>query len=133
MTTCAGSPGIMMVFDESIDLYNSSDVSMDVIDPSKLPRHLDAHGNCVPLYPHSALRTNTIFEVVKAAGGHTAWADKRPAYDLVNGPSGTGVDDLYTPEIINVGGCDPTASVVCTVENDQKKVKAILNEIHGLR
>ena len=132
-TTCAGSPGNMMVFDESIDLYNSSHVSLDVIDPSKLPRHLDAHGNCVPLYPHSALRTNTIFEVVKAAGGHTAWADKHPAYDLVNGPSGTGVDDLYTPEITNVGGFDATASVVCTVENDQKKVKAILNEIHGLR
>ena len=132
-TACAGSPGNMIVFDESIDLYNSSHVSLDVIDPSKLPRHLDAHGNCVPLYPHSALRTNTIFEVVKAAGGHTAWADKHPAYDLVNGPSGTGVDDLYTPEITNVGGFDATASVVCTVENDQKKVKAILNEIHGLR
>src|SRR2546422_4251193 len=130
-TTCAGSPGNMMVFDESIDLYNSSHVSLDVIDPSKLPPHLDAHGNCVPLYPHSALRTNTIFEVVKAAGGHTAWADKHPAYDLVNGPSGTGVDDLYTPEITNVNGLDNTVSVVCTVENDRKKVKAILNEIHG--
>ena len=91
-TACAGTPGNMMVFDESIDLYNSSHVSLDVIDPSKLPRHVDAHGNCVPLFPHSALRTNTIFEVVKAAGGHTAWADKHPAYDLVNGPSGTGVD-----------------------------------------
>ena len=92
--TCAGSPGNMMVFDESIDLYNSSNVSLNVIDPTKLPRILDAHGNCVPLFPHSALRTNTIFEVVKASGGHTAWADKHPAYDLVNGPSGTGVDDL---------------------------------------
>ncbi len=132
-TTCAGTPGNMMVFDESIDLYNSSHVSLNVIDPSKLPRHRDAHGNCVPLFPHSALRTNTIFEVVKAAGGHTAWADKHPAYDLVNGPSGTGVDDLYTPEITNVDGFDATHSVVCTVENDQKKVKAIINEIHGLK
>jgi len=132
-TACAGTPGNMMVFDESIDLYNSSHVSLDVIDPSKLPRHVDAHGNCVPLFPHSALRTNTIFEVVKAAGGHTAWADKHPAYDLVNGPSGTGVDDLYTPEITNVDGFDATHSVVCTVENDQEKVKAIINEIHGLK
>src|SRR5256885_10381471 len=89
-TTCAGSPGNMMVFDESIDLYNSSNVSLNMIDPTKLPRVLDSHGNCVPLFPHSALRTNTIFEVVKSAGGHTAWADKHPAYDLVNGPSGTG-------------------------------------------
>src|SRR6266446_3146411 len=131
-TTCAGSPGNMMVFDESIDLYNSSNVSLNMIDPTKLPRVLDSHGNCVPLFPHSALRTNTIFEVVKASGGHTAWADKHPAYDLVNGPSGTGVDDLYTPEITNVNGFDATVSVVCTVENDQLKVQAILNEIHGL-
>jgi len=85
-----------------------------------------------PLFPHNAMRTNTIFEVVKASGGRTAWADKHPAYDLVNGPSGKGVDDLFTPEITNVNGFDATASVVCTVENDQKKVKAILNEIHGL-
>jgi hypothetical protein len=87
----------------------------------------------VPLWPHQAIRTNTIFEVVKAAGGHTAWADKHPAYDWVNGPSGNGVDDLYTPEITNVGGLDATVSVVCTVRNDYKKVQAILNEIHGLK
>jgi hypothetical protein len=132
-TTCSGKAGNMMVFDESIDLYNAANVSQDVIDPTKLPRILDKNGNCVPLFPHNAIRTNTIFEVVKAEGGHTAWADKHPAYDLVNGPSGHGVDDLYTPEITNVGGFDATASVVCTVANDQKKVKAIINEIHGLR
>jgi len=103
-----------------------------VIDPTKLPRVRDKFGNCVPLFPHSALRTNTIFEVVKAKGGLTAWADKHPAYDLVNGPSGKGVDDLYTPEITNVNGLDNTHSVVCTVENDQKKVQAIINEINGL-
>jgi predicted AlkP superfamily pyrophosphatase or phosphodiesterase len=130
-TSCSGTPGNMMVFDESIDLYNAQNVSLNVIDPTKLPRHLE-HGACVPLWPHSALRTNTIFEVVKASGGHTAWADKHPAYDLVNGPSGKGVDDLYTPEVTNVGGLDNTVSVVCTVENDYKKVQAILNEIHGL-
>jgi hypothetical protein len=131
--TCSGPGGNMMVFDESIDQYNSANVSLDVIDPNALPRVLDRNGRCVPLYPHDALRANTIFEVVKAAGGRTAWADKHPAYDLVNGPSGHGVDDLYTPEITNVNGFDATGSVVCTVENDQKKVTAILNEIHGRR
>ncbi|HEY4186003.1 MAG TPA: alkaline phosphatase family protein [Polyangia bacterium] len=129
-TTCAGQPGNMMVFDESIDLYDAANVSQNVLDPSKLPRHLD-HGHCVPLFPHMAVRANTIFEVVKSAGGRTAWADKHPAYDLVNGPSGHGVDELYTPEITNVNGADATASVVCTVANDQLKVKMILNEIHG--
>jgi len=58
--------------------------------------------------------------------------DKHPAYDLVNGPSGKGVDDLYTPEITNVGGLDNTVSVVCTVNNDALKVQGILNEIKGL-
>ena len=120
------------VFDESIDLYVGN-VSQDVLDPTRLPRHLDPHGHCVPLFPHDALRTNTVFEVARAEGLHTAWADKHPAYDLVNGPSGRGVEDLYTPEITNVGGFDATDSVVCTAQNDEKKVQAILNQIHGRR
>lgn len=130
-TTCSGTPGNMMVFDETIDKYNAQNVSLNVIDPTMLPNHLDAHGNCVRLWPHSALRTNTIFEVVKASGRRTAWEDKHPAYDLVNGPSGNGVDDLYTPEITNNNGLDNTHSVVCTVQNDQLKVQGILNEING--
>ena len=130
-TSCSGQPGNTVVFDESIDLYDSANVSKNVIDPSKLPRRLNEHGHCVPVFPHEFVKTNTIFEVVRAAGGETAWADKHPAYDLVNGPSGKGVADLYTPEITNVGGADATASVVCTVKNDQKKVAAVLNQIHG--
>lgn len=131
-TTCTPPAGNMMVFDESIDVYNSQNVSQNRIDPTKLPNYIDAHGNCSRLWPHAALRTNTIFEVVKDNGGHTAWADKHPAYDLVNGPSGHGVDDLYTPEITNVNGLDNTHSVVCTVMNDGLKVNGIINEIHGL-
>jgi len=129
-TTCSGSPGNMMVFDETIDLYNAQNVSLNVIDPTKLPRHL-VNGACVPLFPHNAIRSNTIFEVVRAARGRTAWADKHPAYDWVNGPSGKGVDDLFTPEISNNNGFDATVSVICTARNDLLKVKAILNEIHG--
>src|ERR1700736_3492431 len=51
-TTCAGSPGNLLTFDESIDLYNSANVSQNVIDPTKLPRVRDKFGNCVALYPH---------------------------------------------------------------------------------
>ena len=132
-TACSGPAGNMMVFDESIDKYDSKNVSLDTINPAALPRRRTDTGACVPVYPHDAMQTNTLFEVVKSAGGRTAWADKHPAYDLVNGPSGKGVDDLYTPEITNVNGFDATVSVDCTVQNDQKKVKAILNEIAGLR
>jgi predicted AlkP superfamily pyrophosphatase or phosphodiesterase len=131
--SCSGDPGNMMVFDESIDRYSSGNVSLNIIDPSKLPRGRNEFGHCVPVYPHDAIKTNTIFEVVRAKGGRTAWADKHPAYDLVNGPSGKGVEDLYTPEITNVGGFDATVSVDCTVANDQLKVTAIINEIHGLK
>jgi hypothetical protein len=129
--TCSGGAGNTMTFDESIDLYVNG-VSQNVIDPTQLPRVRDKFGNCVAMYPHSAVRTNTIFEVAKSKGWHTAWADKHPAYDIANGPSGKGVDDLYTPEVTNVGGLDNTHSVFCTVQNDQLKVQAIINEINGL-
>ena len=130
-TSCSGQPGNMQVFDESIDVYNSMIVSQNVIDPTKLPNYIDANGNCTRKFPHNAERATTIFEVVKAAGGRTAWADKHPAYDIANGPSGKGVDDLYTPELTNAGGFDNTVSVVCTVQNDALKVQGILNEIKG--
>lgn len=129
---CSGPPGTQMIFDESIDVYVNN-VSQNVIDPNALPFYRDAAGNCVRMYPHNAVRVNTVFEVIKAEhAGNTAWADKHPAYDLVNGPSGKGVDDLYTPEITNAPGFDNTISVVCTAENDALKVKAVVNEIHGL-
>jgi hypothetical protein len=130
-TNCTGKPGNTTVFDESIDKYDLNNVSLNIIDPTKLPNGFDSNGNCVRIFPHSFLKTNTIFEVVKANGGRTAWADKHPAYDLVNGPSGHGVDDLYTPEITNVNGFDATVSVICTAQNDRKKVNGILNEIQG--
>lgn len=131
-TTCSGQPGNMMVFDETIDKYSGNPpVSLNVIDPTTLPNHL-VNGQCVRLFPHDAMRANTIFEVVRASGGRTAWADKHPAYDIANGPSGFGVTDLYTPEITNNNGFDATFSVVCTAQNDQLKVQAIVNEIHGL-
>ena len=38
----------------------------------------------------------------QSAGLRTAWSDKHPAYEILNGPSGTGVQDLFTPEINSV-------------------------------
>ena len=131
-TSCSGQPGNTMVFDETTDKYTGNPpVSLNILDPTTLPNHL-VNGQCVRLFPHDAVRSNTIFEVVRASGGRTAWADKHPAYDIANGPSGHGVQDLFTPEITNNNGFDATVSVVCTVQNDQLKVQAILNEIHGL-
>jgi hypothetical protein len=133
-TTCQGQPGNTQVYDESVDQYTGNppnQVSLNKINPAALPRYFNEDGQCAPKFPHTALRTNTIFEAVKAAGGVTAWVDKHPAYDLVNGPSGKGVDDLYTPEVTNFNGFDNTISVVCTVMNDNLKVQGIINQIHG--
>jgi hypothetical protein len=68
------------------------------IDPLKLSRNPAA--GCAPVYPWNFIRTNTIFGVVHAAGGRTAWIDKHPSYAFINGPgTGRNVDDLYTPEV----------------------------------
>jgi predicted AlkP superfamily pyrophosphatase or phosphodiesterase len=77
---------------------------------------------------------NTIFEVAHAAGLRTAWSDKHPAYQIVDGPSGTGVDDLFTPEINSdapTPGNDWTTDNAFTEQYDGYKVQAILNEIDG--
>jgi len=100
------------------------------IDPLKLPRD-PADGCSGRVYPHQFPRVNNVFEIVKAAGGRTAWSDKHPAYEFLNGPSGTGVDDLYTPEITPASGVTTTNSFALTMAYDDMKVAAILNEIHG--
>ena len=88
----------------AIDLKDTIDVTpvptppaSAVLDPAKLP--LDPANGCATILPHNMLRVNTVFEVVSAAGMYTAYSEKRPSYDFLNGPSGTGVQDLYTPEI----------------------------------
>jgi hypothetical protein len=76
-----------------------------------------------------------VFEVIRAHGGTTAWADKQPAYEILDGPSGTGVQDLYTPEVNSndpITGQD-TRTGSCSIQrNDVLKVQAVLNEINGL-
>ncbi|MEU7306303.1 hypothetical protein AB0950_40185 [Streptomyces sp. NPDC007189] len=54
---------------------------------------------CKPVYPHSYLQVNTVFNVARKAGLRTAWSDKHIAYDILNGPSGTGIQDQFSPEI----------------------------------
>jgi Type I phosphodiesterase / nucleotide pyrophosphatase len=67
------------------------------LDPNKLSR--DPAKGCAPVYPWNFVRTNTIFGVVHAAGGYTAWIDKHPSYSMVGGPGGHGLNDYYSPEV----------------------------------
>src|SRR5580658_1165978 len=70
---------------------------MASIDPKKLVRN-PATG-CTPVYPWDFVRTNTIFSVVHAAGGYTAWIDKHASYSFVAGPGGSGLNDYFSPEV----------------------------------
>jgi hypothetical protein len=115
--------------------------------------------NCKAVFPWNFVRDNTIYGVIHAARGYTAWCDKHPSYSSVGGPSGTdidvNVDDFYGPEInsnsqdygasdIKVAGCNPLPDSLAKMAADDYtgsfqniqcydslKVRAILNEING--
>src|SRR3984885_2467183 len=123
------------------------------IDPKKLVR--DPQTGCAPVYPWNFIRVNTLFGVIHAAGGYTAWIDKHPSYSMVGGPGGKGLDDYYSPEIDSAvvplpgvktllgAPCDPirdptsagTGAWNASFENiqcyDAIKVYALLNQIAG--
>jgi Type I phosphodiesterase / nucleotide pyrophosphatase len=165
----AGAPGLCTPgvvagttteFDEGIDINKLAlnggapagvDGGRASIDPNKLPRD-PAHG-CAPVFPWNFVRTNTIFGVIHAAGGYTAWSDKHPSYSSVSGPgNGTNVDDYFSPEInsIPVGlptvrGCNPLPDQTAVAASnawtdsfqniqcyDALKVQAVVNEANGL-
>lgn len=77
----------------------SGDGGVNSIDSTRLERDQ----NCKPVYPWNFSRDNTIYGVIHAAGGYTAWSDKHPSYSSVGGPTGTSsdsnLDDYYSPEI----------------------------------
>ncbi len=162
--TC--TPGVLTgtttEYDEGIDLNQnllnggapSGDGGILSIDPTKLIR--DPSKGCAPVYPWNFVRTNTIFGVVHASGGYTAWSDKHPAYSAVSGPgNGGNLDDYYAPEINSIvvalpGVSTPAGMSCATIPDntsgataawtdsfqniqcyDTLKVNAIVNEING--
>jgi hypothetical protein len=149
-TLCPSVIGTQVGLDEQVDVDLTQINGGGGIDTDYLPR--DPSRNCSPVYPHSFIRTNTIFEVVRQNGGYTAWTDKHLSYEWTNGPSGTGVSDFFGPEInsvavplnmvgYNVPSChtlpDLTATDDWTVSfqniqcYDKLHVQAIVNEIRG--
>ena len=150
-TDCASAaPGVEVTYFEQLDknplsidagqglaglpdsILNMTSNPLDVIDPTQLP--VDP-ATCKPVYPNQYLKVNTVFEVARAAGLRTAWSDKHPAYVVLSGPSGTGVQDFFTPEINSnsstVNGKDWTTDNAATQYYDSFKVQAVINEIDG--
>ncbi|MDP9036387.1 MAG: alkaline phosphatase family protein [Myxococcota bacterium] len=151
---CTGTPGTAVAYDESIDsdltfLWGSKTddtpthlvtVARTRFNPTLLP-YAKNGASCTPVFPHQFIRTNTIFNVAKNAGLHTAWSDKHLSYELVTGPTGDGLDDYFAPDI----NSDPANSLIPTATPggaftdttaktelyDDFKVQAILNEIGG--
>jgi hypothetical protein len=130
------------------------DGGVNSIDAAKLPR--DPASNCNPVFPWNFIRANTVFGVIHAAGGYTAWSDKHPSYSSVAGPGGApfpvNLDDYFSPEInsnvVPLPGvktplgqdCSSidtlqTGSWTDSFQNiqcyDTLKINAILNEIDG--
>lgn len=162
-TTCQGkAPGAEVNYSEAVDKKTSAldagqgivpaagvDPWADIlhltgdptqlIDPAQLPVAADT---CSPVYPNRYLKVNTVFEVAHRHHLTTAWSDKHPAYQIVSGPSGKGVDDFFTPEINS--SADPAAPTdpaapdwtkdnLNTQKYDGYKVQAVLNWIDGHR
>jgi hypothetical protein len=145
---CPGKIGTNVALDEAIDVDLTKLDGGGGINPNFLTR--DPSNNCAIVMPHQYLRVNTIFEVVKANGGTTAWTDKHPSYEWTNGPSGRGVDDFYGPEINSIpvplpqfAGCSPVPFPDTTPDDgwttdlhniqcyDSIHVQAVLNQIDG--
>jgi hypothetical protein len=157
--------GTTTEYDEGIDLNQTklnggapgaavTDGGVASINPAFLIR--DPMSGCQPVYPWNFVRTNTIFGVIHAAGGYTAWSDKHPSYSAVSGPGAkaSNLDDYYSPEInsnvialpgvVTATGVncatiqDPTADLTAWTNSfgniqcyDALKVNAIVNEING--
>jgi hypothetical protein len=120
------------------NIFEMTSTPQSLLEPSQLPVDPET---CAPIYPHEYLKVNTVFNVAHEHGLWTAWADKHPAYDALNGPSGNGIDDLFTPEIdsfaLEPGGTPYPGEISWTDDNaatmqyDSYKVQAVLNEIDG--
>jgi hypothetical protein len=119
-----GLPGSILEMTES---------PQTLINPALLPVN---PSTCKPVYPNEYLKVNTIFEVAREHGLRTAWSDKHPSYSILDGPSGDGVEDLFTPEIASQppglpAGDEWTSDNAATMQYDSYKVQSVLNEIDG--
>ncbi len=153
--TCSTTPGVEVFLQELVGVDNLNGGALLHLDgggsfnPQQIPRR-KVGTDCVPVYPHNFIQTNTIFEVVKQnlRGSHTAWSDKHAwGSDWINGPSGLGVDDIARTEINSIDPASPAGgdytqsfsgntatdpAYLHTETFDNIHVKNVLSEINGM-
>jgi type I phosphodiesterase/nucleotide pyrophosphatase len=134
-SNCTVGPGTETQYAENLEFDNTlldggvlaslTTNSAIAISPANLPGAL-VSGKCELVWPHNFLRVNTIFGVLHNHGKRTAWTDKHPAYDILNGPNivngklvldqgpGGNIDDFFAPEINSL----VTAQNVALVTNN---------------
>lgn len=149
-TKCQGTRGVEVFLQEVVGIDAIDGGALVHLDgggdfnPQQIPRR-KVGADCVKVYPHDFIKTNTVFEVIKQniRGSHTAWSDKHAwGTDWLNGPSGKGVDDMARTEINSIdgpagndftGSFDGVAPAYLHTEVfDNIHVQNILNEIDGL-
>lgn len=102
-----------------------AELNLDLTPPI-LPR--DPEHNCAELTPHALTKVNSIFDLVHAGGGRTAWAGDNAAYaDLLRGPSGNALDDVFVP----APSPHPTSLIESAKFGDEARVGALLGWING--
>lgn len=133
----SNTPGTEVLYDESCDTDLTVPNGGGGVNPLHFPRDPKTQK---PVYPHSFLRVNTIFEVAHEANMRTAWCDKHQAYEIVNGPSGVGCDDFFAAESNSdtlpshgtANAFQATGSELATQYVDGLRVAAVLHEINGM-
>ncbi|KAF8524864.1 type I phosphodiesterase/nucleotide pyrophosphatase precursor [Hysterangium stoloniferum] len=98
-SNCTGPVGTVIAWDETLDLNPDAFDGGGAFNLSMLPLRKTAWGTCAQIFPNDFLRVNTIFEVARQNGLVTAYTDKHPAYQILNGPSGLGLTEGFFPEV----------------------------------
>jgi hypothetical protein len=102
-----------------------AELNLDLSTPV-LPR--DPEHNCAEVLPHALTKVNSIFDMVHAGGGRTAWAADSAAYaDLLRGPSGNALDDVFVP----APSPNPKSLIESARFGDEERVGALLGWING--
>lgn len=100
---CMGPPGFEVHNDETIDVNSTALDGGGAFNLSTLSYRMTSWGSCAYNFPHNFLRVKSIFEVVRENGGFTKLTEKHPAYEIFNGPSGTGI--YVRGEICHADAC----------------------------